>query len=291
MPKELIKPQFLPAEAGLPCGMSVRKVKKMQGEVMYPRFLTPTSAKFDPVELARRTERIVCRGNKRKYTDFYVVGVYGGIATGYAVGCCLRCVFCWVGLSREFPERFGKFYSPEEAFMRLDEAARRRRVRKLRISGAEPTLCRQHLLELLELVERSPYDVFILETNGILLADEDYVAELSRFKKVHVRVSLKAGTPEEFSKKTGAVESAFELPFEAIRNLIKHGLSFHVAVMSDPRIMSAEERANLLRRLKSIEPRLLKMLEEEVVDPYETTLLRLEKAGIRLKWRRAGRWP
>ncbi|RLG38205.1 radical SAM protein [Candidatus Alkanophaga liquidiphilum] len=254
---------------------------------MYPRFLTPASARFDPVGLARRTEKIVCRGNKRKYTDFYVVGVYGGIATGYAVGCCLRCVFCWVGLGREFPERFGKFYSPEEAFKRLDEVARRRKVRKLRISGAEPTLCRRHLLELLELVERSPYELFILETNGILLADQSYVAELSRFEKVHVRVSLKAGTPGAFSRKTGAVEAAFELPFEAIRNLIRHGLSFHVAVMSDPRIMSGEERTSLLRKLKNIDARLLEMLEEEVADPYETTLLRLEKAG--LKWERAGR--
>jgi len=43
--------------------------------------------------------------------------------------------------------------------------------------------------------------LFILETNVILLgADRDYVKGLSRFKKVHIRVSLKAGTTEDFTR-------------------------------------------------------------------------------------------
>ena len=37
----------------------------------------------------------------------------------------------------------------------------------------------------------------MLETNGILLGvDPDYARQIARFKKVHTRVSLKAGTPE-----------------------------------------------------------------------------------------------
>jgi len=48
---------------------------------------------------------------------------YGGIATGYTVGCCLRCMFCWVDLSLEFPEKYGAFYSSEKAFNELKEAA------------------------------------------------------------------------------------------------------------------------------------------------------------------------
>ncbi|MCP8312999.1 MAG: hypothetical protein H3Z53_01315, partial [archaeon] len=83
----------------------------------YPRYVTKEFKPFDPFELAKRTEMIVCRkgpmGEERKYTSFYATGVYGGIATGYACGCCLRCVFCWVDWSRDFPERFGNFYSPE----------------------------------------------------------------------------------------------------------------------------------------------------------------------------------
>jgi uncharacterized Fe-S cluster-containing radical SAM superfamily protein len=59
----------------------------------------------------------------RKYTDFYATGVYGGIATGYTVGCCLRCIFCWVDWSRDYPEKYGEFYTAEEAFTYLEATA------------------------------------------------------------------------------------------------------------------------------------------------------------------------
>lgn len=113
----------------------------------YPRYLEPGFIPFDPLALARRTEEIVCRGDQRKYTKFYCAGVYGGIATGYTCGCCLRCVFCWVDWSRDFPEKHGTFLSPDEAFTRLGQAARKAKTEKLRISGAEPTLGKKHLLD------------------------------------------------------------------------------------------------------------------------------------------------
>jgi len=252
----------------------------------YPRYVTPGSPLFDPVELARKTERIVCRHDERKYTGFYATGVYGGIATGYSCGCCLRCVFCWVDWSRDFPERYGRFYSPQEVFTNLSKTARGYRVTKLRISGAEPTLGKEHLLEVLELVEASEFNLFILETNGILFgADRDYVKKISNFKKPHVRVSLKAGTPENFAEKTGAKAESFELPFNAIRNLLDHGVSFHVAAMSaDPRVMDEKERESLVLKLADIDAKLALNLEEEVVDPYKTTLARLEYVRLKLKW-------
>lgn len=273
--------------SGLTSGWDFKRGNDKSYEMRaYPRFLTPKQEPFDPLELARATEQIVCKGDKRKYTDFYATGVYGGIATGYTVGCCLRCIFCWVDWSRDFPERFGGFYSPSEAFERLREAAHRYGVQKLRISGAEPTLGKRHLLELLEQVEQSEFKLFILETNGILLgADRGYVRELSRFKKPHVRVSLKAGTPEAFTRKTGAKPEAFELPFRAIESLLDHGVSFHVAgMLDDPRLVSPEERTKLAQRLAEIDPRLVASFEGEVVDPYETTLARLKHAGLKLEW-------
>lgn len=55
----------------------------------YPRLVTPNFEPFDPVELARETEKIVCRqgsdGLERKYTGFYCTGVYGGIGTGFVL--------------------------------------------------------------------------------------------------------------------------------------------------------------------------------------------------------------
>jgi len=256
----------------------------------YPRFVTPSFEPFDPVELARETEKLVTRkgpkGLERKYEAFYATGVYGGIATGYCIGCCLRCVFCWVSWGRDYPERFGQFYSPEEAFDRLREAAHKYGVTKLRISGAEPTLGKEHLLQLLEHVESSEFPLFILETNGILFGvDKDYVSKIARFTKPHVRVSLKAGTPEAFTKKTGAHPEAFEIPLQAIRNLLHYNVSFHVAAMSaDPRIMTPQERENLAQKLSEIDPRLPMGLEEEVMDGYDTTLARLKHAGLKIEW-------
>ena len=258
----------------------------------YQRYLEPGFTPFDPLELAKQTEEIVCRGDNRKYTEFYCVGVYGGIATGYAYGCCLRCVFCWVNWSRDFPEKYGVFRSPAEAFHRLSRAARKAQVDQLRISGAEPTLGKSHLLGVLERVESSPFRLLILETNGILIgADPDYAQQIACFRKVHTRVSLKAGTPEDFTKKTGAGPESFGLPFQGIENLIKAGASFHVAAMTaDPRIVTKQERQSLLDRLASIDPALVRNLEEEVVNPYHTTLKRLQHAGIELEWRDSGSW-
>ncbi|UCD14451.1 MAG: radical SAM protein [Thermoplasmatales archaeon] len=253
---------------------------------VYPGFLTPSSKPFDPVELARITERLVCRNLYRKYTDFYATGVYGGIVTGYTCGCCLRCSFCWVDWSRDFPEKYGRFYSPEESFRMLSKAADNYGTNRLRLSGAEPTLCKDHLLSILDLVERSKYKLFILETNGIIFGvDEDYVRKISEFKKAHVRVSLKAGTPKDFTRKTGAKGESFELPFKGIKNLMKHSCSFHVAAMSaDPRIMISSERNALLGKLAEIDKNLLTSLEEEVIDPYQTTLKRLKYAECKIEW-------
>ena len=148
--------------------------------MIYPGYLREGFEPFDPVELAGLTEEKVSRGVSRKYTDFYCVGVYGGISTGYTIGCCLRCIFCWVDFSRDSPDQYGGFYSHEEVAHRLIINARRKRVSKLRISGGEPMLCRDHLLSVLDLLEGKGF-AFILETNGIPLGyDDSYAQELTR---------------------------------------------------------------------------------------------------------------
>jgi uncharacterized Fe-S cluster-containing radical SAM superfamily protein len=191
-----------------------------------------------------------------------------------------------VDWSRDFPERYGTFYSPAEVFHQLSQVASKARVNRLRISGAEPTLGKAHLLGLLEMVESSPFRLFILETNGFPIgADPDYAREIARFKKVHTRVSLKAGTPEAFTRKTGSIPERFDVPFNAIVNLMEAGASFHVASMTaDTRIVSEEERKSLIDRLSAIHPALVRHLEEEVIDPYPTALERLRHAGVKLTW-------
>jgi len=249
-------------------------------ESCYQRCILPESPPFDPIELTQQTVALVCRQKERKYTNFYCTGVYGGISTGYLVGCNLRCAFCWVDWSRDFPEEHGIFYSPEAAFRRLLSNARKKRVRKLRISGGEPTLGKEHLLHLLQQVKTSKY-LFILETNGILLGyDKSYAKELKGLPNLHIRVCIKGGNPKGFQQKTGARGEFYELPFLAIEHLLQQGLSFHVACMSDPRLMPRQERRELIARLNSLGYR--DYLEEEVCDPYPTTIARLRKAGLHI---------
>lgn len=262
----------------------------------YQRFLAPGFKPFDPLELAKRTERIVTRegpdGLERKYTDFYSVPVYRGIATGYAVGCCLRCAYCWSNWSRDFPEKFGRFYSPREAAKNLFKAAEEGiaysnywrkaipKVNKLRLSGCEPTIGKEHLLALLEFVKASKYPLFILETNGLLIgSDKDYARRLAEFKdKLYVRVSFKAATPEGFTQRTGAVGKYYELPFKALKHLLDEGIYARAAAMTDPKVMPRGEREILIEMLDEIDPKAnyRETLEEEVIDAYDTTLKRLK---------------
>ena len=259
----------------------------------YQRILTQGFTPFDPLELARETEDKVTRegpeGLERKYTGIYSAPVYGGIATGYAVGCCLRCIYCWSNWSRDFPERFGRYYSAAEVAKALSKAAqegitspgwerfRGTKVKKLRLSGCEPTLGKQHLLSTLEYVANSRYPLFILETNGILLgSDRDYVKKLAQFSnKLYVRVSLKAATPEGFTQRTGAIGGYYELPFTALRYLMEEGIFSRAAAMTDLKVMPREERQILIEKLCEIDSELAKDLEEEQIDAYETTLSRL----------------
>jgi len=57
------------------------------------------------------------------------------------------------------------------------------KIDKLRLSGCEPTIGKEHLLNLLQYVEESKYKLFILETNGTILRnDKEYVKRLSSLK-------------------------------------------------------------------------------------------------------------
>ncbi len=255
----------------------------------YIRYVTRGHRPFNPIELAVKTREIVCRqrddgAEARKYTHFYVVWVYQGISTAYTVGCNLRCVFCWTDPSRDFPERYGRLYGPDDVVERLVRNASRHNVDRVRISGGEPTICRDHLLQVMDICDRRPeVRTFLLETNGILLGwDESYVKDVAQFRKVVVRVSIKAALPDEFARRTGAMGEFYELPFRAIRSLLKHGVETYVAAMTDPRLMSARERETLFERLAEIDPELAQTLEEENVDPYRTSLFRLREAGLNI---------
>jgi len=254
-----------------------------------PRELKPGQPPFNPIELSYVTEKIVAKDlnhtQLRKYTHFRVVRFYQRAATAFTVGCNLRCFFCWSPRARDYPEVYGKYYTPKEVVDKLTELCRIHNTARARLSGGEPTIARRHLIELLKLVdEEKRIELFILETNGLLLGyDTSFVKDLARScSKLVVRVSIKAGNPKEFQKRTGSVEEFYWLPFQAIEHLIREGVEVYVAILVDPRLVSIAERRSLISRLASIDPRLIREVEEEIIELFPEARRRLELYGIKL---------
>jgi len=192
--------------------------------------IEPKTAGFDPLEKASLLNQVVCRGDRRKYYRFRSAKFYGGVATADCLGCCLLCIFCWSWPKVIAPGRYGKFYSPAQVADKLTHIALKKGFQQLRISGNEPTIARDHLIKVLELIPKN--FLFILETNGILIgADESYARDLGRFNNLYVRVSLKACNQRGFSAITGAMPEGFQLQLQALENLARFGVNVHPALM------------------------------------------------------------
>ncbi|UXD21274.1 molybdenum cofactor biosynthesis protein MoaA [Ignicoccus pacificus DSM 13166] len=233
---------------------------------------------FDPISLGEKVAERVCSGIKRKYYRFRGGRFYGGCSTADVVGCNLRCVFCWSAGSRKLD--IGDFYSPKDVANRLVRIAERAGYSYARISGGEPTLCKNHLLEVIKRVTQRNI-IFILETNGILIGyDEELARDIAEMDKVYVRVSIKGPNEKWFSRLTGAEPRFFEYQLKALENLIAFGKDpswLRAAVVMG--YGSEEEYAELLERLASIHPSLAN-IEPEVLTLYPKIKRRLERADL-----------
>jgi len=228
---------------------------------------------YDPVELSKKVEEIVVHGSLKKYYRFRPTGFYGGIATADTVGCNLRCKFCWSGASVWNAQHTGTSYSPEEIAVELHRIAEPKGYHQIRISGGEPTIGKQHLLALLEAINK--HYTFILETNGILLGyDNHYVEELSAFENLHVRVCLKGADAEEFTLFTGASQG-FDHQINALALLRDAHMSFNIALVS----VHPEKRRCLYHKLEEMNLGQV-MVEEEEITLYPMVKARLQKEHL-----------
>lgn len=236
---------------------------------------------IDPVRFSEDTEKIVVKGTLRKYyRSARAERWYGGSSSAYCCGCNLRCVFCFSGFPRDNPQNIGEFYEPKQVFKQLLFCAQKHNYDKIRITGNEPTLGKEHLVRVIELVEKTDL-LYILESNGILIGhDEDYAQRLAKYRHVHVRISLKGTDNLEFSKLTGADPAAFDLQLKALENLTDNAVPCNAAVMTS---FSTEESVERLKeRLRGISQELADNLEEENVILYPPVIKRLEEKGIKL---------
>ena len=237
---------------------------------------------YDPIKLSSSIERVVVDRNRRKYAHpGRNLRFYGGVTSAVEVGCNLiGCKFCFSDKPVRKPGQTGKFYTPQEIFDALTAAARRHGNTLISASASEGTLGRQHLLQLLALVDKSPF-TYILESNGMLLGhDPGYARELATFRdSLHCRISIKGCNENEYTRITGATPESYALPFRALENLIDAEVSVNACLMVS---FSTDESIRQARaRLASIRPGLLKSLEEEVISLFPKVAARLKKTGLK----------
>ena len=238
-----------------------------------------TDRGYDPIALAAATEKVVVDGNQRKYVQLgRTLRFYGGTTSATEVGCNLRCKFCFSDKPVWKPKQTGRFYTPQQVFDGLATNARKYGHTSISASASEGTLGRQHLHELLELVDESKF-VYILETNGMTLGDDKEFAEsLAKYKNLHVRVSIKGCNEDEFHRLTGARASAYELPFKALQHLIDAGVSCNACVSVS--FSDAAGIKSVEKKLETMHPGILKSLELERIKLFPKVQRRIQNEGL-----------
>lgn len=239
---------------------------------------------IDPERLLELVYKYAVRkeGNKtyRLYKRFRADRWYGGIATADVVGCNLRCGMCWAWKNTSYALTGGIWMSPEEVAGRLVAIARERNFTSVRISGGEPLIAPEHLLNV---VDNIPQDyVFIVETNG-LLVDEKVARELAARPHVAVRVSIKGATPEEFQTITLSPPRYFYRQLEALRHLVNAGMrpcrDVYAAAMLG---FSTDESAKRLEKtLAEIHPALAECIDVEYVILYPHVVKLMRERGLK----------
>ncbi len=237
------------------------------------------STGYDPIALAAATEKVVVAGNRRKYANLArPLRFYGGTTSATEVGCNLRCKFCFSDRPVRKPGTTGRFYTPRQVFDALDKSARKHGHKLISASASEGTLGKEHLFELLSLVDQSDY-IYILETNGMTIGhDSQFAKALSRFKNLHVRVSIKGTDSKEYARLTGASQASYALPYKALKHLIEAKVSCNACIS-----LSFSKKVGLAsakQRLYAIHPGLLKSLEHEYITLFPKVRKRLHEEGL-----------
>lgn len=215
------------------------------------------------IHLTETVEKQTCKNNSKKYYRFRKTRFYGGCATADCLGCNLRCAYCWAQKKVWHPVKFGKFYTPKEVSDKLNKM----NISLVRVSGGEPTICKEHLLELISLIPKNR--LFILETNGILL-DEEYIKDLKQFENIYVRISLKGIDENTFELITGINGTFFQNQLNALKLLRKYDIRHRAALLVD--LFTNEQ----IRSLG------IPDLEFETLITYSFVMKSLKKRGIKL---------
>lgn len=238
---------------------------------------------FDPIKRAREVEKIVMKGNSRLYYRFRPALYYGGIATADAIGCSFLCAYCWNYNRNLNPERFGKFYYPEDVSSNLLNIAEKKSFSLFRITGSEPILGEvsfKHLIEIIKVVfKKKAWSKFVIETNGLVLGYRSNLIKYLKFTNLQVRIAIKGVDEKSFESITGAKKDFFIYPIRAVKELQKGHIKAWPAVMRDLFKDSEIESLKDILRKEGIKGD----IELEKLERYPFVLDNMKKRRITLK--------
>lgn len=233
--------------------------------------LTPQAYPFDAIKRAEEVEKVVMQCDKRLYYGCIFQKFYGGVCTARTIGCNIMCAYCW-NYSRNLNPRNvknAKFYSPTEISKRILSLASHHLGSDCRISGAEPFLGEASTRHIAKVLEICDINNFIIETNGILIGKNPSLLDLIKPFNPLVRLTIKADSPIQFEKVTGANGEALEYQFRAYKALKDAGINTNVAIM--PQFV---DKQAIQRRIKD-------SIETEDLIVYAGIPNRLEKRGLK----------
>ena len=117
------------------------------------------------------------------------------------------------------------------------------------------------------------------QTDSTSAQNPSIAKALSRYKRVHVRVSIKGSSEQEFHRLTGAGTEFYELAYQAMEHLIAAGVSCNACLMASFSDVAGIKAVK--QRLSDIAPGILNSLEIERINQFPKVRKRLSQYGLK----------
>lgn len=154
-------------------------------------------------------------------------------------GCTYACNFCYVPSQVNMANpALGMFFSSKEIIEHFIKAGEKSKelINVLRITGGEPTIVPEIMLELYDRLEEIPGKYLWIDTNlstaKYLLRLEDDLKDIMKKRNVGVVGCFKGFCKEDFSIITGAKPEFYENQFEAAKLFLDWKTDFYVYLPS-----------------------------------------------------------
>ena len=225
-------------------------------------------------ELVRQVWHASFRGTDRRYHRFRTTADDTFVAD--CIGSNLRCAHEWGWCEGILDDpSAGRFYSPNDIVTKAKEARRTEGCTRIRLTGMEPAMHDSHLLQLADML---PDDFsLVIETNGMLVS-RGFLDQLCSVTDLHLRLSFKGTTPDQFQTLSRVAPSYFHNQIEAYQAALNANCQLETALAG---VFDTKDKERLEDRLSRYKEDVSVELEPLRLCPANEQ--RLKKAGFDLE--------